>query len=423
MAQPGLAGWLARLETFSPEEIVLGLERVREVLDRLGIRYPRQVFHVAGTNGKGSSVVLAQSLLTNAGKRVGAYTSPHILHYNERISIDGRPVGDADIVAAFEQIEAVRGDVPLTYFEYGTIAAIRVFEQAKVDVAILEIGMGGRLDAVNAIEPAAGLITGIGLDHCEWLGDTLEAIGREKAGIMRRGKPLIYASADVPASIIEHAAATSADLRLAGRDYHWAPTGDGWQWQGRSVQLDNLSLPALRAPIQLQNAAGVLALLEAAGCAECLVRDAVNRTLESVTVPGRLQTVTTDREWLLDVAHNPAAASALADGLRRMPVSGRTVAIVGMLRDKDADGLVGALGDIVDQWIAVAANSPRAIPVDELARRIANRSNRACLEAAAMDEAMNFARRVTGADDRILVTGSFFTVGPALEALGLYSPR
>lgn len=423
MTRSGLADWLARLEKFSPEEIVLGLERVRKVLDRLDIALPRHVFHVAGTNGKGSSVALAQALLMSAGQRVGAYTSPHILRYNERINVDGQPAEDADIVAAFERVEAVRGDVPLTYFEYGTIAAMLVFEQAGIDTAVLEIGMGGRLDAVNAIEPDAGLITSIGLDHCEWLGNTLEDIGREKAGIMRPDKPIVYASNEVPASVIEHANAISADLRLAGRDYRWSSTQDGWEWQGRATTLRDLVFPALRAPIQLQNAAGVLALLEAAGFADILDRDRVNTTLKSVSIPGRMQTVTTDREWLLDVAHNPAAAQALARGLSAVPARGRTVAIVGMLGDKDVEGLVSALGSAVDKWIAVRANSPRAIPVDELARRVANCANRGCLEAASMADALEQARRVTAGDDRILVTGSFFVVGPALEALGLYSPR
>ena len=423
MTRSGLADWLARLEKFSPDEIVLGLERVREVLDRLDIALPRHVFHVAGTNGKGSSVALAQALLMSAGKRVGAYTSPHILQYNERISVDGQPAADADIVHAFERIEAARGEVPLTSFEYGTIAAMLVFERANVDVAVLEIGMGGRLDAVNAFEPVAGLITSIGLDHCEWLGDTLEDIGREKAGIMRPGKPIVYASTEVPASVIEHAHTISADLRLAGRDYQWASTTDGWDWQGRSTTLRGLVFPALRAPIQLQNAAGVLALLEAAGFADVLDRDQVNSTLRSVSIPGRLQTVSTDREYLLDVAHNPAAAQALAHALQAMPVPGRTVAIVGLLGDKDVEGVVAALGGTVDRWIAVTANSPRAIPVDELARRVANRANRGCLEAASMADALHEARRVTTGSDRILVTGSFFVVGPALEALGIYSPR
>lgn len=423
MTRSGLADWLARLEKFSPEEIVLGLERVRAVLDRLDIALPRHVLHIAGTNGKGSSVALAQALLMSAGQRVGAYTSPHILRYNERINVDGEPAADADIVHAFEGIEAVRGDVPLTYFEYGTIAAMLVFEQASVDTAVLEIGMGGRLDAVNAFEPDAGLITSIALDHCKWLGDTLDDIGREKAGIMRPGKPVVYASNEVPASVIEHAHTISADLRLAGRDYQWVPRTDGWEWRGREITLRDLVFPALRAPIQLQNAAGVLALLEAAGFEEALDRDRVNETLKSVSIPGRLQTISTDREWLLDVAHNPAAALALARALQSMPVRGRTVAIIGMLGDKDVEGVVAALGSTVDKWIAVKANSPRAIPVDDLARRVANRSNRGCLEAASMADALQQARRITTGTDRILVTGSFFVVGPALEALGLYSPR
>lgn len=422
MARIGLADWLTRLEKLSPHEIVLGLERVRAVLDRLDLAYPPQVLHVAGTNGKGSSVALAQSLLTGAGRRVGAYTSPHILRYNERICVDGRPADDADIVAAFERIEALRGDVPLTYFEYGTIAALAVFEQAGVDVAILEVGMGGRLDAVNAVEPDAGLITSVGLDHCEWLGNTLEEIGREKAGIMRRGKPVVFASTEVPASVLEYADSISADLRLAGRDYQWSSTPGGWEWRGHSTHLEDLVLPALRAPIQLQNAAGVLALLEAAGLTDVLERGAVNDTLRTVSIPGRLQTVITDREWVLDVAHNPAAADALARALRAMPATGQTVAIVGMLKDKDVEGLVTALDGIVGKWIAVTANSPRAVPVDELARRVANAANRACVEAGSMAEAMRHARQVTATDDRVLVTGSFFVVGPALEALGIYSP-
>ncbi len=423
MTRSGLADWLARLEKFSPEEIVLGLERVREVLDRLDITYPQHVFHVAGTNDKGSSVALAQALLKRSGQRVGAYTSPHILHYNERINVDGQPAADADIIAAFERVEAARGDVPLTYFEYGTIAAMLVFEQAGVDAAVLEIGMGGRLDAVNAIEPDAGLITSIGLDHCEWLGDTLEDIAREKAGIMRPGKPVVFAADDVPASVIDHANAIAADLRLAGRDYRWTSTEDGWEWRGRSTTLRDLVLPALKAPIQLQNAAGVLALIEAAGFTDILDRDRVNATLSSVSIPGRMQSLTTDRHWLLDVAHNPAAAAALARALQAMPPRGRTIAVVGMLSDKDVEGLVTALGDSVDKWIAVTANSPRAIPVRELARRVANGANRACLEAGSIAEALKEARRVTTGDDRVLITGSFYVVGPAIEALGLYSPR
>lgn len=423
MPRSGLADWLSRLENFSPHEIVLGLDRVKKVLDRLDLTLPQHVLHVAGTNGKGSSVAMAASLLAAAGGRVGSYTSPHILRYNERIAVNGLAAADADIVAAFERIEAVRNDVPLTYFEYGTIAALCVFEQKKVDFAVLEVGMGGRLDAVNAVEPDAGLITSIALDHCEWLGDTLEAIAREKAGIMRSGKPVIYASTDVADAIIDQAAATGADLVLVERDYSWQEDPGGWQWQGRSLRLDGLALPALKGPAQLQNAAGVLALLEAAGFSDILTRETVNAALGTVSIPGRMQSVATDRHWLVDVAHNPAAADALAKALCATPTEGRTIAIVGMLNDKDVEGLVASLEPIVDKWIAVAAASPRAIAVNELARRIANAGNCACLEAASIAEALDHARRISTVSDRILVTGSFYIVGPALETLGLYSPR
>lgn len=423
MPRSGLADWLSRLEKFSPHEIVLGLDRVKEVLERLDLTLPKQVLHIAGTNGKGSSVAMAASLLAAAGARVGSYTSPHILRYNERIAVNCLPAADAEIVAAFERIEAVRNDVPLTYFEYGTLAALCVFEQNKVEIAILEIGMGGRLDAVNAVEPDAGLITSIALDHCEWLGDTLEAIAREKAGIMRGGKPVIYASTDVANTIIDRAAATGADLVLVERDYSWQEDHSGWQWQGRSLRLDGLVQPALKGPVQLQNAAGVLALLEAAGFDDILTRETVNDALGSVSVLGRMQSVATDRHWLVDVAHNPAAADAMAKALCAIPAEGRTIAIVGMLNDKDVEGLVAPLQPIVDKWIAVEAASPRAITVNELARRIANAGDCACLEAASMAEALDHARRLSSISDRILVTGSFYIVGPALETLGLYSPR
>ena len=425
MPQTGatLADWLARLESFSPHEIDLGLQRVQLVLQELALRPPDTVLHVAGTNGKGSSVALAQALLMQSGAAVGAYTSPHIVRYNERIAVGGSPVSDADIVAAFERIESVRGNVPLTYFEYGTLAALVVFEQHDVDVAILEVGMGGRLDAVNAVEPDAGLITNVSLDHCDWLGEDVETIAAEKAGIMRNGKPIVYASMQVPETIVRSAARFGAELILAGRDYTWEASGSAWRWRGRHNTLEGLTGPALPGPIQLVNAAGVLALIEAAGFDALLETRSVNDAFGNVSLPGRMQTVRSDRNWLFDVAHNPAAAEALADTLGRAGFDGQTIAIVGMLDDKQVEGIVTALAGVVDKWIAVNAASKRAYDVAELARRVANASNQACLEAASIDDAIAEARRVAGDSDRILVTGSFYVVGPAVETLGLYSPR
>lgn len=417
-----LTDWLTRLETLSPHEIDLGLERVHEVLGRLKLKTPQSVLHIAGTNGKGSSVAMLQSLLVESGVSVGAYTSPHMFRYNERICIDGVQASDEQIVAAFERVDAVRGDVPLTYFEFGTIAALAVFEQAGVDAAILEVGMGGRLDAVNAVEPGAGLITNVSLDHCDWLGNNIESIAFEKAGIMRDGKPVVYGAVDVPASLVAHASDIGADMIVAGRDYTWSTAADGsWSWQGRSTQLSSLKRPSLAGDFQIDNAAGVLALAEAAGFGSVLQTDVVDTAFTRLRLDGRLQIIRAEVEWLLDVAHNPAAAGALARSLRARPVNGNTIAIVAMLDDKDVAGMITPLQDIVDHWIAVTADNPRAIEAGELARQIANLNNAACLSADSLQQAMDSARALATSENRILVTGSFYVVGPALRSLELYS--
>lgn len=412
-----LDDWLTRLETFSPHEIELGLSRVRAVLERLELSKPKRLLHVAGTNGKGSTVELARALLAETGEKIGTYTSPHVVRFNERICIDGIEVPDADIVAAFERVEAVRGDTALTYFEYGTLAAGVIFDTHGVDTVILEVGMGGRLDAVNAFEPDAGVITNVSLDHCDWLGRDIETIAREKAGIMRKGSPVIFGSSTVPAAVLRHADETDADLRLAGRDFDWTIGEESWDWRGRDVELRGLAPPSLKGDIQVSNAAGVLALIEAMGLADLLQRECVDRAFTSVELRGRMQVIDTDRQWILDVAHNPAAAEVLGDTLAAGDQEARTVAIIAALDDKDVAGIVAALEPVVDHWVAVAADNPRAIPVDELARQVANAANRACLEAGTLADAFDFARSVTDANDRVLVTGSFYIVGPALEAL------
>lgn len=418
-----LNDWLGRIERLSPQEIVLGLDRVVDVLNRIDATLPGTVLHVAGTNGKGSTVAYLEAILAGSGAKVGAYTSPHMLRYNERIRVGGNPAADADIVAAFERIEAARDRTPLTYFEYGTLAALSVFETLKVDIAVLEVGMGGRLDAVNAIEPAAGIITTVALDHCDWLGDDIETIAAEKAGIMRAGRPIVYGSRDAPDMIHRRAAALGADLVLAGRDFDWRDDKPGWSWRGKRIALDGLEYPALAGPVQVQNAAGALALLEVAGYGELLDADPVNAALRGVSLSGRMQSVHAGATFLLDVAHNPAAAAALADALAERGFAGRTVAVIGALDDKDIEEIVAPLEPWVDRWIAVTAAADRAIPAPELARRVANAINAGCLEVASIPEAIDEARAMAGEGDRILITGSFYVVGPALETLGLYSPR
>ena len=407
--------WLTKIEAYTAQEIILGLERVDALLQRLDLDLPETVFHVAGTNGKGSSVAMLASLLRTTGARVGSYTSPHILRYNERICLGGIAATDAQIIAAFELIESVRGDIPLTYFEFGTLAAMVVFSRADIEMAVLEVGMGGRLDAVNAIEPTAGLITNVSLDHCAWLGDDIEAIAGEKAGIMRAVKPIIFAARDRPSTITEHADAVGSRLIAAGRDYEWSINGDQWSWRGANHELHNLARPCVPGDIQIQNAAGVLALLEAAGFESLLRADAIASAFGDLQLPGRLQSV--GENFLLDVAHNPAAGAALADALGEQKVAGTTSAILGMLDDKDVEGVVAPLSACVDQWIAVTADNPRATPAGELARRIANTTNRACLISNCLSDAIEHARNSAGKDDRVLVTGSFYVVGAVLELL------
>ena len=414
-----LADWLARYEAVTSQGMELGLERVGEVFARLDIELPGLVLTVAGTNGKGSSVAMFAALLRDAGYRVGAYTSPHLMRYNERIVVDAVPASDDEIIRAFERIEAARGDTRLTYFEVGTLAAVAVFADRGVDVAVLEVGLGGRLDAVNVVEPDVGLITSIALDHQEWLGNSREAIAAEKAGIMRSGKPLVYAEIDRPASIDTAATQTGARLHAAGRDYQWRTGGHGsWSYSGIGLQLDGLAAPALPGEFQRANAAGVLCSLEAAGLEDILSAERINRVLTSIEVPGRSQRFSDRHRWLFDVAHNPAAAEGLRAILEGAPQPHR-VAIVGMLDDKDTSAVIEPLRYLVDDWIAISASNPRAVPAAELGRRVALLCDRPCLIADSPAHAVAEARLRAGESSEIVVFGSFYTVGPVQQALGL----
>ncbi len=405
-AGASLSDWLAWLETLHPDEIELGLDRVHAVLDRLKLARPVHVLLVGGTNGKGSSVAMAGALLQAVGFRVGCYTSPHVIAYNERIRVDGATATDEAIIEAFRAIESARDGIPLTYFEYGTLAALAVFAAADLDVWILEVGMGGRLDATNAIDPTGVLITNVALDHCEWLGEDVETIAAEKAGIMRPGLPVVFGDPAVPATIVRHAEAIGARLLLHGRDF----------------TTDEVPQPGLTGEFQKGNAAAVIELLGAAGLEEAAKPEIVASVLPTIRLMGRCQRVAeAGVEWLLDVAHNPDAAAVLADILSADDATGNTVAVIGALADKDVEGIAAALDGRVDLWIAVTAASHRAIAAGELSRRIANATGRPCLVADSLDDALRNARDAATPGDRILVTGSFYLVGPVLDALGLYS--
>jgi dihydrofolate synthase/folylpolyglutamate synthase len=423
-ADASLSDWLAWLETLSPTEINLGLDRVQELLARLNLTPPDHVLLIAGTNGKGSSVHMTDALLGAAGFRTGAYTSPHVSRYNERIAVAGKTASDAEIIAAFRTVNALREDIELTYFEFGTLAAAVIFAAAKLDVWILEVGLGGRLDATNAIEPTASLITNISLDHCDWLGNDVETIAIEKAGVMRAEIPTVYGDASVPDTILRQAKASGAQLLRAGVDYDLDVLADGqWNWRGPSESFNSLQPPGLSGDFQIANAAAVLALLDAAGLMTGIDANLINQVLPGLSLAGRSQKLTVpglgsdSNEWLIDVAHNPAAAQFLAESLAALDNPAKRIAIVGVLDDKDIGGIIGPLTDHVDQWIAITADSHRAVPSDELAGQIANLTGRACLIAGSIEDATEFARRESSENDRILVTGSFFTVAPVLDQL------
>ena len=418
-----LAEWLSWLEQLSPVEINLGLDRVEAVLARLQLQQPGLVIHVAGTNGKGSSVEMLRCLFMESGASVGTYTSPHLIHYNERIRVNDEYATDADIVAAFERIERCRDDIALTYFEFATLAGAIVLEAANVEVAIFEIGLGGRLDAVNAIEPDGGIITNISMDHADWLGDSLESIAAEKAGIMRSGKPFVFGARQTFAAIERSAQERGARLLTVGTDFDFRKSTDGsWQWSGQRIQLDQLPLPGLAGSFQLENAAAVLALIEALGRDDILQQDRIRRAFGRLQLPGRFQFINKGCEWLVDVAHNEGGARALAQSLAERPGKGKTIAVIGVLGDKDVTAIVGPLVPHVDEWIVVTPQSPRALPANQLGTQIAVQGDCPVLVATSIENGLSEAARRASASDRVLICGSFYTVGPALAWLEIYSP-
>ncbi len=419
MRFPTLAAWLTWQETLHPSEIDLGLERVAAVAARLRLTpAPFIVITVGGTNGKGSTVAMLESILVGAGYRVGAYTSPHLLRYNERVRLGGSPVDDMALCEAFERVDQARQEISLTYFEFGTLAALDIFRRRQVEVAILEVGMGGRLDAVNVLDPDVAIVTTVDLDHAQWLGETREAIGHEKAGIFRRGQPAVFASLDAPQSVVSDASAMGARLYRFGRDYTAMPEGEGeaWRWRYGERQRGALPLPALRGRAQLQNAAGVLMALDLLRERLPLTQGQIRDGLLAVRLPGRFQVEPGPVTRIFDVAHNPEAARELAANLAALPCGGRTLAVCAMLADKDMVAVVGALRERIDRWFVAGLAVPRGASAEQLAAAIAaagvpdERVSSAPSVAAALSAALAAAR----AGDRIVIFGSFYTVAAVL---------
>jgi len=444
MRFPTVGDWLAWQETLHPQAIDLGLDRISRVwrrmdLDLTGIR----VITVAGTNGKGSCVALLEAILLAAGYHVGAYTSPHILRYNERIRIDARQVSDSDLCQAFDRVDRSRNEDSLSYFEFGTLAALALFAADKPDVMILEVGLGGRLDAVNIIDADVALISSIAIDHSDWLGSDREQIGREKAGIFRAGKPAVCADPEPPSSLAAEAQRLGASFHCLGQTFMAMPAADAdarhWHWRGntvtgQSVAIDGLPLPSLRGDVQRDNAAGVIQALMLLADHLPVSQQDISSGLQNVRLPGRYQLLYCCPPGLrqcpletpgavpviADVAHNPAAAQVLARTLIADGCDGRTHAVIGLLADKDIASVVAELVPVIDNWYVVALPVQRASPTAVIVNALTEAGVPAEQVALCLDPAAGVERALrdaVGGQDRVVVTGSFYSVSGFLSAL------
>jgi dihydrofolate synthase/folylpolyglutamate synthase len=420
-----LSQWLVHLESMHPVAIDMGLDRVAAVGERLKLHFDCPVITVGGTNGKGSTCAMLESMLMQGSYRVGLYTSPHILDFNERARIDGHSVSDTVLCDAFTAVEAVRGDISLTYFEFTTLAILKLFADTKLDVVILEVGLGGRLDAVNIIDPDVAVVTSVDLDHQQYLGDTREKIGFEKAGIFRPQRAAICGDPSPPQSLVEHANNIGADLWLFGRDFNYSGDRQQWSYGGRSVRRHALAYPSLRGANQLLNASAALAALEVLRDRLPLGAQEVRAGLVLVELPARFQVLPGRPAVILDVAHNPHAAATLAQNLDQMGFFPYTYAVFGAMSDKDIAGVLSHLKDKIDHWYLCDLPLPRAASAESLAAALGSAGfvagNTGGIERsvqcfATPAEAYAAARDSVSENDRIVVFGSFLTVAGVMAA-------
>ena len=404
--------WLAHCERLHTKSIDMGLERVAAVWARLGRRLTMPVFTVAGTNGKGSTCAMLESIARQAGYRTGLYTSPHLVRFEERCRIDGVPVQAERLLPHFAAVDAVRGETPLTWFEFTTLAVLCALAEAAPDVVILEIGLGGRLDAVNIIDSDCAVIATIDLDHMEFLGPDRDSIGWEKAHVMRAGRPAIVGDPNPPQRLLDYGTSIGADLWLLGRDFNFTGDRQQWNWSGRQQRLSGLAYPALRGANQLFNAAGVLAAFEALRSRLPVNAQAVRNGLALVELPGRFQIVPGQPALVLDVAHNPQSVAMLARNLDAMGFYPRTHAVFGAMRDKRLAPMLERIRPLVDAWYLCGLPSPRAASPDELAALLPGATSSGHADPAA---ALRAAASAADPADRIIVFGSFFTVGGVLK--------
>ena len=413
-----LDDWLAHCEQLHPKTIDMGLDRVRAVAERMGLRFDCPVFTVAGTNGKGSTCAMLEAILTQAGFRTGLFTSPHLVRFEERCRIRGQNVDASDLVAAFDRVESARAEISLTYFEFTTLAILDTLARAGLDAVILEVGLGGRLDAVNIIDTDCAIITSIDIDHAELLGDTREKIGFEKAGILRTGRPAIVSDPVPPQSVIDRATEIGADLWLLGRDFNSSGDKQQWAWAGRGRRYAGLAYPALRGANQLINASGVLAALTAMRQQLPVTAQAVRNGLALVDLPGRFQVVPGQPALVLDVAHNPHSVAALALNLDAMGFYPTTHAVFGAMADKDLAPMLHRMDPLVDRWYFADLPTPRAASGAALQAAWQALTQRKDASSAVFSQpldALHAAAAKAQAADRIVVFGSFYTVGGVLE--------
>ena len=416
--------WLEHCERLHPHNIEMGLDRVRTVVERMALHFDCSVITVAGTNGKGSTCAMLEACLLQAGYRTGVYTSPHLVHFQERCRVHGETVEPDALLPHFERVEQARlGAAPedavsLTYFEFTTLAILSLMAASNLEVAILEVGLGGRLDAVNVIDADCAVITSIDLDHMDWLGTDRESIGREKAGIMRTGRPVIISDPVPPQSVLDHGLEIGADVWTFGRDFNFTGDKQQWGWAGRGRRYSGLAYPALRGANQLVNASGVLAALEALRGRIPVTAQAVRNGLAMVELPGRFQIVPGQPALVLDVAHNPHAVAALTENLDAMGYYPTTHAVFGAMADKDLAPMLARVGPLVDRWYFCDLPTPRAATAEQLQSAWKTANSRPEVKAGTyMDplSALNAAVAAADPADRIVVFGSFFTVGGVLK--------
>lgn len=411
-----LKQWLEYIEALHPKSIEMGLDRVNEVVSHMALESLPPVISIAGTNGKGSTCAMLEHIYSKAGYRVGAYVSPHLLHYNERVRVNQQNISDDDLCLAFSAIEAARGNVVLTYFEMGTLAALWHFSKANLDVILLEVGMGGRLDAVNAFEPSCSIVTSIDLDHTDYLGDTREKISIEKAGIYRNSKPAICGDDAPPKSLVKYADEIGANLLLIHRDFGVVKTDDGWIYQVGQHQ-QRLPALALQGDFQLNNAACAICAVQSLADVLPVTFDAIKNALANVTLLGRFYTISKNPEVILDVAHNPQAAKSLAQNLIKHPVEGQTLGVFAMLADKDIEQVTQELLPYISAWYVADTQNPRGAKAIELESYLLPQAEGRIKCFDSVTRALQCACIEMGKNDRIIVFGSFYTVADAIEVL------